>query len=353
MASPTDGLRKEYIHALAGEVSRLWEEKKEVVLISSGAIAAGLHELGMKGRPRLLPDLQAAAAVGQARLASLYGEAFRRCGRSIAQVLLTHDDLADRTRYLNARATLEKLLDWKVVPIVNENDTVATEEIRFGDNDTLAALVTNLLMADALLILTDQEGLFEEDPKYAPGARLITQGTAGDPALERIAGASPNPLARGGMRTKVLAAKRAARSGAHTLILSGDPPARLGAVVRGETRAGTFLIAPDPPLAARKRWLLEQLRVLGELVADDGAQRAIREGASLLPVGVVMVRGDFPRGTLVAVVNEKGKEIARGLCNYSAEEARKILRLSTENLEVVLGVVPAHEIIHRDNLALV
>jgi glutamate 5-kinase len=296
--------------------------------------------------------LQAAAAVGQMGLAQAYETSFRERGLRTAQVLLTHADLADRARYLNARSTLFALLELGVVPVINENDTVVTDEIKFGDNDTLAALVTNLIEADVLVILTDQAGLYSADPRRDPAAALIVEGRAGDPQLEAMAGGAGSGIARGGMITKVLAAKRAARSGAHTVIASGREPDVLIRLARGE-RVGTELVAAVPVLTARKQWLADHLQLKGRIVIDAGAERALRAGGkSLLPIGVVEVQGEFARGDVIACLATDGREVARGLVNYSSAETRLIARRPSSEIESILGFVGEPELIHRDNLVL-
>jgi glutamate 5-kinase len=325
---------------------------RRVVLVSSGAIAEGMQRLGWTRRPHAMHELQAAAAVGQMGLAQCYESCFRSHGLHTAQVLLTHADMADRQRYLNARSTLRTLLDMNVIPVINENDTVVTDEIRLGDNDTLGALVTNLLEADALVILTDQAGLFDADPRKNANATLITHADALDPRLETLAGGTGTALAKGGMLTKVLAARRAARSGAHTVIASGREPDVLVRLAQGE-RIGTLLTAGTVPLAARKQWLADHLTVTGRLRLDAGAVKALaRDGKSLLPIGVVEVSGAFIRGEVVACLDPEGSEIARGLVNYSSEEARKIMRRPSGEIEAILGYVDEPELIHRDNLVL-
>jgi glutamate 5-kinase len=285
-------------------------------------------------------------------LAQCYESSFRGHGLRTAQVLLTHADLADRQRYLNARSTLRTLLDMGVVPVINENDTVVTDEIKLGDNDTLGALVTNLMEADALVILTDQAGLYEADPRRDPQAKLISEADAGDARLEAIAGGTGSALARGGMLTKVLAARRAARSGAHTVIASGREPEVLVRLARGE-RIGTRLSAGTVPLAARKQWLADHLTVNGRLSLDAGAVKALtRDGKSLLPIGVVEASGSFVRGEVVACLDPSGREVARGLVNYSADETRRIMRRPSAEIEAILGYVDEPELIHRDNLVL-
>jgi glutamate 5-kinase len=347
------GLDIEAIGGWVAQIGSLCREGIEVVLVSSGAVAEGMKRLNWTRRPHALYELQAAAAVGQMGLVQAYESRFQRYGLHTAQVLLTHEDLADRKRYLNARSTLRTLLRLGVVPVVNENDTVAVEEIRFGDNDTLGALVCNLVEADLLVILTDQSGLYERDPRRHPAAELIREAHAGDPALERMAGASGGALGRGGMITKVRAAARAARSGAATVIASGREPEALRRIARGEA-IGTLLLPAREPLVARKQWLAGQLQLAGRLVLDPGAVRVLREsGRSLLPVGVVGVEGDFARGELVACVDQDGVEVARGLVNYSAEESRRIMRQPSDRIEALLGYVDEPELVHRDNLVLV
>jgi glutamate 5-kinase len=285
-------------------------------------------------------------------LVQVYESCFRQHGLHTAQILLTHDDLSDRKRYLNARTTLRTLLELNVIPIINENDTVVTDEIRFGDNDTLGALVTNLIEADTLVILTDQSGLFSADPRKDPAATLIQEARAGDPELEKMAGGAGSDIGRGGMLTKILAAKRATRSGAHTIIASGREQDVLVRLARGEA-IGTQLIAETMPIAARKQWLADHLQVRGRLVLDEGAARALRqEGKSLLPIGVRDLSGDFERGEVVTCVDHNGLEIARGLVNYAAGEARKIMRHPSSEIESILGYVDEPELIHRDNLVL-
>jgi glutamate 5-kinase len=334
------------------QIAGLKEQGRQVVLVSSGAIAEGLQRLQWKKRPRELHRLQAAAAVGQMGLVQAYESCFRRHGLHAAQVLLTHEDLSDRKRYLNARSTLLTLLEMNVIPVINENDTVVTDEIRFGDNDTLGALVTNLIEADCLVILTDQAGLYTADPRRDPGATLVQQARAGDPALEHMAGGAGSSLGRGGMITKILAAKRASRSGAHTIIASGREPEVLIRLARGEA-VGTQLRAETVPMAARKQWLADHLQVRGRLILDAGAVKVLREqGKSLLPIGVHDTQGEFERGELVACLGPDGTEVARGLANYSAIETRKILRAPSSEIESRLGYVDEPELIHRDNLIL-
>jgi len=346
------GIDHDAVARWAAEIARLVEAGKAVVLVSSGAIAEGMQRLGWSTRPRAIHDLQAAAAVGQMGLVQAYERAFARYALRTAQVLLTHDDLSDRRRYLNARTTLTTLLGLRVIPIINENDTVTTDEIRFGDNDTLGALVTNLIEADVLVLLTDQQGLFTADPRKDAAATLVHAGRAGDPALEAMAGGAGSAIGRGGMLTKVLAARRAARSGASTVIACGREPDVLTRLARGEA-IGTMLLAERGSLVARKQWLADHVRLAGRLTLDDGAVRALmREGKSLLPIGVIAVSGNFGRGEVVGCVDAAGREIARGLVNYGAQEAARIVRRPSSDIESVLGYVDEPELIHRDNLVL-
>ena len=346
------GLDAEAIARWARQIADLRAQGKEVVLVSSGAIAEGMQRLGWARRPQQIHELQAAAAVGQMGLAQAYETQFRALGLHTAQVLLTHADLADRARYLNARSTLFTLLELGVVPVINENDTVVTDEIKFGDNDTLAALVTNLIEADALVILTDQAGLFSADPRRDPTARLVRTATAGEPALESMAGGAGSAIARGGMLTKVLAAKRAARSGALTIIVSGREVDVLLRLAAGEA-IGSELMASTAVLTARKQWLADHLLLKGRVVVDDGAARALASGGkSLLPIGVVQVIGEFQRGDVVGCVTQDGREIARGLVNYASGDARQIARKPTGEIQATLGYIEEPELIHRDNLVL-
>lgn len=351
VTSNGNGLDLTAIAGWARQIAALRAAGREVVLVSSGAVACGVQRLGWQRRPRTMHEKQAAAAVGQAALVEVYEAAFNKHQLRTAQILLTHDDLADRKRYLNARSTLNTLLELGVIPIINENDTVVTSKIKFGDNDTLGALVANLLEADALIILTDQKGLYTADPRKDPTARLIEQATAGDPALEDMAGGAGTQVGTGGMITKVIAAKRAARSGAATVIASGhevDPILRLA---QGEA-LGTLLISETPPLAARKQWLADHLQLAGRITLDAGAVAALQAGKSLLPVGMTMVQGDFERGAAIACQTEDGQEIARGLSNYGSSEARRIAGKSTAEIEQILGYLEDAEMINRDNLIL-
>ena len=343
------GLDPVAIGGWVAQIAALRARAVHVVLVSSGAVAAGMQRLGYQSRPHALHELQAIAAVGQMGLVQVYESAFQHHGLHTAQVLLTHDDLTSRERHLNARSTLRTLLDLGVIPVINENDTVATEEIRFSDNDTLAALVTNLLEAELLVILTDQAGLYTADPRRDSQATLVQEGIAGDPTLEAMAGGS-GLLGRGGMRTKLLAAAKAARSGAATVIAWGREPEVLPRVLSGE-RIGTYLTPTEERMAARKRWLADQMQVRGRLRLDDGAARVLREaGRSLLPVGVQAVEGSFRRGELVVCLDPQGREVARGLVNYGSEEAAKIIGRASSQIESVLGYVGEPELIHRDNL---
>ncbi|HRD35389.1 MAG TPA: glutamate 5-kinase [Rhodocyclaceae bacterium] len=335
----------------ARQIAMLRDAGKSVTLVSSGAIAAGMQRLGWARRPHEMSKLQAAAAVGQMGLVEAYEEAFSLHGLHTAQILLTHDDLADRKRYLNARSTLTTLLDLGVVPIINENDTIVTDEIKFGDNDTLGALVANLIEADALIILTDQQGLYTADPRRDPAATLVSEGRAEDRAFEAMAGGAGTGISRGGMITKIRAAQRAARSGAHTCIASGNEPDTLIRLASAEP-LGTLLYATSTPLHARKQWLADHLQLAGTLIIDDGATRALGNGRSLLPVGVIEIRGEFERGSVIACNNIAGQEVARGLTNYSSTECRRIARKPSTEIETLLGYVDSPEIIHRDNMCL-
>lgn len=336
----------------AAQISRLRAAGLEIVLVSSGAVAAGMSRLGWKQRPRALHQLQAAAAIGQMSLVQAYQDQFASHGLLAAQVLLTHDDLINRRRYLNARSTLRALLELGVIPIVNENDTVAADEIRFGDNDTLGALVANLVEAERLVILTDQQGLFDSDPRQNPQARLIPRAQASDARLAGFAASGKGTLGRGGMATKVAAAQRAARSGAETVIASGREAGVLERLTEG-VGLGTLLLPDKEPLAARKQWIASQLSLHGELVVDKGAARVLQQaGRSLLPIGVTDARGRFVRGEVVSVLDPEEREIARGLINYDADETRRIMRQPSDAIEDILGYVDAPELIHRDNLVL-
>jgi glutamate 5-kinase len=334
------------------QLAALARQGREVVMVSSGAIAEGMKRLGWATRPREIHELQAAAAVGQMGLAQMYETKLREQGMGSAQVLLTHADLADRERYLNARSTLLTLLSLSVIPVINENDTVVTDEIKFGDNDTLGALVANLVEADALVILTDQRGLYSADPRKDPAARFIDEAPAGDPELEQMAGGAGSSIGRGGMITKILAAKRAAGSGASTVIAWGREPDVLLRLAAGEA-IGTALVASTAKLTARKQWMADHLQLRGAVVVDAGAVAKLRdEGKSLLPIGMTDVQGDFVRGDVIAVRSAAGDEIARGLANYSAAEARLIARRASSQIEALLGYANEPEMIHRDNLVL-
>jgi glutamate 5-kinase len=345
------GLALDFIADCARQLAVLHEAGREVLLVSSGAIAAGMQRLGWSERPHAMHDLQAAAAIGQMGLAQAYETTFAQHALKAAQILLTHEDLADRKRYLNARSTLQALLGYGVVPIINENDTVVTDEIKFGDNDTLGALVANLVEAEALIILTDQKGLYTADPRQDKSATLIEEGRADDLRFEAMAGGAGSGISKGGMITKVRAAQRAARSGAHTMIVSGREEDALLRAAQGEV-IGTLLYATESPLTARKQWLADHLQLAGSLTLDDGAVRALKSGRSLLAVGVKAVSGDFERGAAIACRAVDGKEIARGLVNYSSSEARRIAGHGSLEIEALLGYLDNEELIHRDNLVL-
>ena len=344
------GVDIEAIERWAHQIAELRAMGREVVLVSSGAIVEGMKRLGWTTRPSRVCELQAAAAVGQMGLVQAYEEHFAAHGIGTAQILLTHANLADREQYLNARMTLIELLSLGIVPVINENDTVVTEEIKVGDNDTLGALVTNLVEADVLVILTDQKGLYTADPRSNPDAEFVAEATAGDPKLEKMAGGAASQLSKGGMITKILAAKRAARSGAGTIIASGREENVLVRLAEGEL-IGTHLKPASSVLHARKQWIADHLRSAGRLVLDPGAVRALREShTSLLPVGVKAVEGDFVRGEMVVCVDEEGHEVARGLVSYASDDARRISRAHTEDISRILGACDAPEMIHRDNL---
>ena len=346
------GLDRQAMSRWVEQMAALMAEGVEIVLVSSGAVAAGMSQLGWRSRPVSVHELQAAAAVGQMGLVQAYESFFQRHNRHTAQILLDHDDLSDRKRYLNARRTLQTLIGLGVVPVVNENDTVVTDEIRFGDNDTLAALVANLIDADLLVILTDQRGLFDRDPRSNPDAELINTARAGDASLTALAGGGAGNLGRGGMITKLRAARLAARSGADTVIAGGREAEVLTRLRQGEV-LGTLLVAASEPIAARKQWLAGQLQLRGSLYLDAGAVSVLeQQGRSLLPVGVRRVEGAFSRGDLVSCLAEDGREIARGLVNFSADEARRIIGLPSAKIAEVLGYCDDEELIHRDNLVL-
>ncbi len=345
------GLNTTAIQSWAQQISNLRASGKEILLVSSGAVAEGMARIGWNKRPHALHELQAAAALGQMGLIQQFESCFKKHNILTAQVLLTHEDLGNRQRYLNARSTLKTLLSLGAIPIINENDTVATDEIRFGDNDTLGALVSNLVEADTLVILTDQKGLFNKDPRHNQDATLIDQANANDRALLDMAGGG-GALGQGGMRTKITAAQRATRSGATTIIAAGAEENILQRIAEGET-IGTMLTADTEPMAARKQWLANQLKISGKLFLDEGASTALlKSGVSLLAVGVIKVEGSFQRGEVVSCISNSGNEIARGLVNYDAKETQKIKGQHTEKLESILGYIDEEELIHRDNLVL-
>lgn len=346
------GLDESAIGEWSQQLAALRKQGRELIMVSSGAVAEGMKRLGWRSRPKEIHELQAAAAVGQMGLVQMYESKLRASGVGSAQVLLTHADLADRERYLNARSTLLTLLSLGVIPVINENDTVVNDEIKFGDNDTLGALVANLVDADVLVILTDQKGLYSADPRRDPSAEFVHFARAGDPALEAMAGGAGSGIGKGGMITKILAAKRAAASGASTVIAWGREPQVLNRLCDGEA-IGTCLVAQTPKNQARKRWIADHLQLRGAVVVDDGAvQKLLAEGKSLLPIGMVSVDGEFSRGEVIAVRNGAGAEVARGLANYASSEARLICRKSSSEFERLLGYLGEHEMIHRDNLVL-
>ncbi len=346
------GIDAQAIANWSRQLAVLAGQGREVLMVSSGAIAEGMKRLGWKQRPKELNELQAAAAVGQMGLAQMYESRLSEQGMASAQVLLTHADLADRERYLNARSTLLTLLGLRVIPVINENDTVVNDEIKFGDNDTLGALVANLVDADAYVILTDQRGLYSADPRRDPAARFIEEARAGDLALEAMAGGAGTAIGRGGMLTKILAAKRAAGSGTSTIIAWGRETDVLVRLAAGE-RIGTTLLASTPKVAARKQWMVDHLQMRGAVIVDEGAANKLRsDGKSLLPIGVLEVQGDFVRGDVIAVRTLQGEDVARGLANYGAGEARLIARKPSSQIESLLGYANEPELIHRTNLVL-
>jgi len=347
------GLNKPAIANWVDQMANIRSQNKEVLLVSSGSVAEGISRLGLKQRPDTLHELQAAASVGQMGLVKTFEDSFQKHKLHSAQVLLTHDDLSDRQRYLNARSTLLTLLDFGAVPVINENDAVATDEIRFGDNDTLAALVANLVEADLLILLTDQSGLFDSDPGINPDAQLISSASVNDSLLDDVAGESRSGLGRGGMFTKVRAARLAARSGAATVIVSGNIENVINSVISGD-EIGTYLIPDIAPLAARKQWLAGQLKIKGELVLDNGAVNSLRNaGKSLLAVGVKSSNGQFNRGDLISCLAENGEEVARGLVNYGAKDVVRIAGKASTEFEKILGYADDAELIHRDNLVII
>lgn len=347
------GLDKNAIADWVSQLALLHQQGQRFILVSSGAVAEGMKRLGWQTRPRAVYELQAAAAVGQMGLVQAWESCFQQHDIHTAQVLLTHEDLSDRQRYLNARSTLRTLLNLGVVPVVNENDTVATDEIRFGDNDSLAALVVNLVEADMLVLLTDQRGVYSDDPRTNPQAQLIAEAKANDPLLDAMVQGDAGKLGSGGMQTKIRAARLAARSGASTVIACGAEPQIIRRIHDGE-QVGTLLVPDQEAIVARKQWLAGHLQLRGKLVLDDGAVRVLREsGRSLLPVGVTDVSGRFNRGEVVSCCDQQGREVARGLVNYNSEESRKVMGKPSDTIEAVLGYVDEPELIHRDNLVLV
>ena len=347
------GISELRLNTLCDQITELRRGEINVVIVSSGSISEGMHRLGLAERPHDLPMLQTAAAVGQMGLTHAYAKRFQEAGFATGMVLLTHEDLKDRERYLNARSTIETCLKHKVIPVINENDSVSTDEIRFGDNDTLAARVAALIQADALVVLTDQEGLFEADPRVSPNAKIIKRESPFNTALDEMVNSEPGPFGRGGMLTKLAAARFAAKSGCDTWILDGRATDTLVRLLRGE-EVGTHLTSDITPIDARKQWIAGQLRSRGELTIDEGAARAlVNNGVSLLPIGVKEVTGNFHRGDVVTVLDIDGNEIARGLSNYSDQEARVICGHASSEIEGLLGYMDEPEMIHRDNLALI
>ncbi|AFJ03308.1 Glutamate 5-kinase [Methylophaga frappieri] len=350
LTKPGQGLDLNRIRWLSGEIAELRRQGKDIVLVTSGSVAAGMQQLGWRRRPHELHRLQAAASVGQMNLIHAYATACQYYGIHTAQILLTHADLSERERHLNARSALQTLLKMGILPVVNENDAIATDEIRFGDNDTLAAMTANLIEADVLVILTDQSGFFDSDPRLNPQARMLAASAASNPALDSMAGDSKGELGRGGMATKLRAARRAARSGATTVILSGKEPDNLRHLAAGNP-VGTLFWPDMKPIKARQQWLVGHLIPKGKLILDDGAVNVIcGQGRSLLPVGIRAVQGDFSRGELVICCDAQGREVARGLANYSAAESIRIMGQPSQAIESLLGYVDEPELIHRDNL---
>lgn len=348
-----DGLDEKCLSSLIKQISILNSQNKKVILVSSGAIAAGLRKLGVKKRPKVLSELQSAAAVGQMDLVRIYEELFSDNNLISAQILLTHSDLSDRKRYLNARSTIFNLIKNNVIPVINENDTVASEEIRFGDNDSLAAMVANLIEADLLVLLTDQDGLFSSDPRDDNNAKLIRHGYVDDKNLDDLASGTKSTIGTGGMATKILAARRAALSGAHTIIASGKRNNILVDLSNDED-IGTFLQSREVKLVARKKWLADNLKSNGKIYIDQGAEKAlIHKGKSLLAAGVTKVIGTFDRGEVIQCVNESGHEILKGLVNYNSEEVKKIIGVSSDKIESILGYVNESSLIHRDNMIII
>ena len=348
-----DGLDEKCLSSLIKQISILNSQNKKVILVSSGAIAAGLRKLGVKKRPKVLSELQSAAAVGQMDLVRVYEELFSDNNLISAQILLTHSDLSDRKRYLNARSTIFNLIKNNVIPVINENDTVASEEIRFGDNDSLAAMVANLIEADLLVLLTDQDGLFSSDPRGDNNAKLIRHSYVDDKNLDDLASGTKSTIGTGGMATKILAARRAALSGAHTIIASGKRNNILVDLSNDED-IGTFLQSREIKLVARKKWLADNLKSNGKIYIDQGAEKAlIHKGKSLLAAGVTKVIGTFDRGEVIQCVNESGHEILKGLVNYNSEEVKKIIGVSSDKIESILGYVNESSLIHRDNMIII
>ena len=347
------GLDEKCLSSLIKQIAILNSHKKKIVLVSSGAIAAGLKKLKIKKRPNALSELQSAAAVGQMDLVQVYERLFSQNNLIAAQVLLTHDDLSDRKRYLNARSTIFNLINKNVIPVINENDTVASEEIRFGDNDSLAAMVANLIEADLLVLLTDQEGLFSSDPRADNNAKLIDHAYVDDNNLDKLASGTNSEIGTGGMTTKIMAARRAALSGTHTIIASGR---RVNILenLRNDQDIGTFLQSREFKLVARKKWLADNLKLKGKIYIDQGAEKAlVDQGKSLLVAGVVKVTGNFDRGEVIQCVNESGSEILKGLVNYNSEEVKKIIGVSSDKIEAILGYVNESSLIHRNNMIII
>ena len=346
------GLNEDFLSDLIKQIAFIVSQGVEVLVVTSGAVAAGIKRLELKKRPKKLSQLQAAAAVGQMDLSQIYQKFFFQNNLVAAQILLTHDDLSDRKRYLNARSTICSLISDKVIPVINENDTVATDEIRFGDNDNLAAMVSNLVEADCLLLLTDEKGLYTEDPKKNNKAELIKSAFVDDKQLDKIASGTFSDVGTGGMTTKIEAARRAALSGTHTIIASGKSKNILESLYI-KNNLGTFLRSRELKLVARKKWLADNLKSNGKLFIDEGAVNAVmKDGKSLLSVGVLSIEGKFDRGEVVDCFDGLGKKIARGLVNYNSVEAKKIIGQSSDKIESILGYINESNLIHRNNLVI-
>ncbi len=354
LASPDRGLNHEVFSRLTKEISELKRQGYEIVMVSSGAIAAGMEKLGYKVRPQSITQKQATAAVGQSRLMNIYETYFSKHQQMVAQILLTHDDLSHRKRFINARNTLLTLLELGIIPIINENDTVVVDEIKFGDNDNLSALITNLIEADLLIILTNIDGIYDSDPRHHPEAKPIPLIEDVDSSrIKEISPKASTPMSVGGMMSKIEAAQKASRFGVPTLVACGTNPGVLHQILKGK-EVGTLILPKGSPLSSRKYWIAFTLKPKGEVIVDDGAKKAIVQmGKSLLPSGIVRVSGSFDRGDSVSCLGLRGKEFARGLVNYSHSELEKIKGLQTKQIEKVLGYKYSDEVIHRDDLVVI